>query len=252
VVNASNIEKDWNWIQQHNSFDARMTNISDTITLLAVQGPDAVEVLQKLTDLDLRSIKSYTFEKGKIGNITDGVIFSSTGYTGAGGMELYLYNEYAVSAWDLILEKGKDHGIKPVGLGARDTLRLEMGYCLYGNDIDDTTSPIEAGLGWITKFTKTFINAENLKKQKEEGVSKRLVGFEMLERGIPRKDYGILNSDQERIGIVTSGSMSPSLGKGIGMGYIRTAYKAPGTEIYIPIRNRFLKARVVKTPIYKG
>lgn len=252
VVNASNIEKDWKWINQQNKFGANMTNISDKITLLAIQGPKAVEMMRPITDLDLKSMKFYTFDRGNIGDITDGAIFSATGYTGAGGVELYLYNEYAEAAWDLIFEKGKAFGIKPIGLGARDTLRLEMGYCLYGNEIDETTSPIEAGLSWITKFTKEFINAETLKKQKEDGVKKRLTGFVMVDRGIPRKGYDILNADQEKIGRVTSGSMSPSMGVGIGMGYVESRYHLPETEIFISIRNRSLKARVVKFPIYKG
>ncbi len=252
VVNASNIEKDWTWISRHNKYGAGMSNISDKITLLAIQGPKAVEMMQQITNLDLKSMKFYTFGKGKVGNITDGAIFSATGYTGAGGVELYLYNEYAEAAWDLIIEKGKTYGIKPIGLGARDTLRLEMGYCLYGNDIDDTTSPIEAGLGWITKFNKDFINAEELRRQKEEGVEKRLVGFVMVDRGIPRMGYDILNRDHEKVGRVTSGSMSPSLGVGIGMGYVDSRYKSPETELLILIRNRELKARVVKFPIYKG
>jgi aminomethyltransferase len=252
VVNASNIEKDWDWINRHNSFGAITTNISDKITLLAIQGPEAIGVVQQITDLDLTSMKFYTFQKGKVEGITDGAIFSATGYTGAGGIELYIYNEYAEATWDKIFEKGRISGIKPIGLGARDTLRLEMGYCLYGNDIDDTTSPIEAGLGWITKFSKNFINADYLRKQKEEGVSKKLVGFEMVDRGIPRKDYEILNPDGDKIGTVTSGSMSPSMGIGIGLGYVETRYKSPGMEIFISIRNRSIKARVVKTPIFKG
>lgn len=251
VVNASNIEKDWAWINQHNRYGAHLSNISDRITLLAIQGPKAVDLMQQITDLDLHSLRYYTFEKGKIGNITDGAIFSATGYTGAGGIELFLYNEYAEATWELILEKGKEFDIKPIGLGARDTLRLEMGYCLYGNDIDETTSPLEAGLGWITRFTKDFVNAEQLKRQKEEGVKKKLVGFEMMERGIPRHGYDILNPEEEKIGHVTSGSMSPSMGVGIGMGYVEARYKAPGTELLIPIRNRNLQARTVKLPIYK-
>ncbi len=251
VVNASNIEKDWGWVNKHNQFGAVLDNISDRITLLAVQGPNATGILQKITSLDLDSMKPFTFETGNIGNVTDGVIFSATGYTGSGGFELYLYNEYAEAAWDLIFQAGRDYGIKPVGLAARDTLRLEKGLCLYGNDIDDTTSPIEAGLGWITKFTKDFINAEELKQQKEEGVNRHLVGFKMLERGIPRHGYDILNDKVEKIGHVTSGTMSPSMGIGIGMGYVATEYKKAGTELLIPIRNKKLKAEVVKQPIYK-
>jgi len=252
VVNASNIKKDWAWINQHNKFNAVTENISDNITLLAVQGPKSVDLLEKITSLDLKSIKYYTFEKGNIGNITDGVIFSATGYTGAGGFELYLYNEYAEATWNLIIEQGKEYGIKPIGLGARDTLRLEMGYCLYGNDIDDTTSPIEAGLGWITKFTKDFIHDDFLKKQKEDGVQRKLIGFQMIDRGIPRHGYDIFNTQQKKIGNVTSGTMSPSMSIGIGMGYVASEYISPETEIYIGIRNQKLKARIVKMPIYKG
>ena len=252
VINASNIEKDWAWINGHNTFGASLSNISDRITLLAIQGPKALNMMQQITGVDLKTMKYYTFEKGKIGNITDGAIFSATGYTGAGGIELFLYNEFAAATWDLIFEKGKIFGIKPIGLGARDTLRLEMGYCLYGNDIDETTSPIEAGLGWITKFNKDFINADNLKIQKEQGVGNKLVGFVMVDRGIPRHGYDILNSDHEKIGRVTSGSMSPSLGVGIGMGYVDSRYRKEGSELFIPIRNRELKARIVKFPIYKG
>jgi aminomethyltransferase len=252
VVNASNIEKDWAWINKHNTFGASLSNRSDRITLLAIQGPKAVDMMQQITGVDLKAMKYYTFEKGKIGNITDGAIFSATGYTGAGGIELFLYNEFAAATWDLIFEKGKKFGIKPIGLGARDTLRLEMGYCLYGNDIDETTSPIEAGLGWITKFNKHFINADHLKRQKEQGVNKKLVGFVMVDRGIPRHGYEILNSDHEKIGRVTSGTMSPSMGVGIGMGYVDSHYIKPDTELFISIRNRELKARIVKFPIYKG
>jgi len=252
VVNASNIEKDWNWIEQHNEFDATMEDISDNISLFAVQGPLAGKVLQKITNLNLGSMKFYTFQKGNIGQITDGAIFSATGYTGSGGFEIYVYNEFAIEVWQLIMEAGEEYGIQPIGLGARDTLRLEMGYCLYGNDIDDTTSPIEAGLGWITKFTKDFINAESLKDQKEAGVSKRLVGFEMEDRGIPRQGYEIYNTDGVLIGKVTSGTMSPSMGKGIGMGYVESEYKSPETVLYIGVRNKKLKARIVKLPIFKG
>ncbi len=251
VVNASNIEKDWQWINQHNTFGAKLENISDNITLLAVQGPKATEVLQQITDLDLGIIKFYTFETGKIGDITGGVIFSATGYTGAGGFELYVYNEYAEAVWDLIFEKGKNYDIRPVGLGARDTLRLEMGYCLYGNDIDDTTSPLEAGLGWITRFTKDFIHSAALKKQKKEGVQRRLAGFVMQEKGIPRHGYDILDADHKKIGHVTSGTMSPSMNAGIGMGYVASGHHTPGTELLISIRNKTLKAKVVKLPIYK-
>lgn len=249
VVNASNIEKDWNWINSHNTFGATTKNISDEISLFAVQGPEAVSTIQKITNLDLKAMKYYTFNKGNIGDITDGAIISATGYTGAGGVEIYIYNEFAERIWELILKEGEEFGIKPIGLAARDTLRLEMGYCLYGNDIDDTTSPIEAGLGWITKFTKQFVNDEYIKKQKEEGVTRQLVGFKMIDKGIPRHSYEIFNEDEEKIGSVTSGTMSPSLGIGIGMGYVKSTYKSPGTEIQIGIRNRKLKARIVKMPI---
>jgi aminomethyltransferase len=251
VVNASNIEKDWNWINDHNTFDAVTKNISEDISLFAIQGPKAAEVIQKLTEVDLSGMKYYTFKKGNIGNITDGAIISATGYTGAGGFEIYMYNEYAAEIWKAIMDAGSNAGIKPVGLGARDTLRLEMGYCLYGNDIDETTSPIEAGLGWITKFSKHFINDHNIQKQKEEGVSQKLVGIEMIDRGIPRQGYEIFSADDDSIGRVTSGTMSPSMGIGIGMGYIKVDYSVPQTEVYIGIRNRKLKARVVKFPILK-
>jgi aminomethyltransferase len=249
VVNASNIEKDWNWINIHNTFGAITKNISDNISLFAVQGPEALSAINKITNLDLNTMKYYTFKKGNIGNITDGAIISATGYTGAGGVEIYMYNEFAKDIWALILKEGKEFGIKPIGLGARDTLRLEMGYCLYGNDIDDTTSPIEAGLGWITKFTKRFVNDEFIKKQKEEGANRRLVGFIMIDKGIPRHSYEIFNENEERIGAVTSGTMSPSMGVGIGMGYVKSDYRNPGTQILIGIRNKRLKARIVKMPI---
>jgi len=249
VVNASNIEKDWKWINNHNTFGAITKNISDEISLFAVQGPKAVPVIQKITNLDLNEMKYYTFNKGYIGDITEGAIISATGYTGAGGVEIYIYNRFAKDIWNLILQAGEKFGIKPIGLGARDTLRLEMGYCLYGNDIDDSTSPIEAGLGWITKFTKRFVNDEYIKKQKEEGVTRKLVGFTMVDKGIPRHSYDIFNEDDEKIGTVTSGTMSPSMGIGIGMGYVKSEYKNPGTEIQIGIRNRKLKARIVKMPV---
>ena len=250
VVNASNIQKDWDWIIQNNDVNAVLENISDNITLLAVQGPKAEKTLQKLTGTDLSSLSYYTFSKGNIGAITGGAIFSATGYTGSGGFELYVYNVYASQVWDEIIKAGEEFNIKPAGLGARDTLRLEMGYALYGNDIDDTTSPIEAGLGWITKFTKDFINAEYLKKQKKLGVDKKLVGFVMEERGIPRSEYEILNEKEEVIGNVTSGSMGPSLGIGIGMGYVQSKYASEETVLLIAIRKRRLKAKVVKLPFY--
>jgi aminomethyltransferase len=220
--------------------------------LLAVQGPKAEKVIQKLTNTDLSALSYYTFAKGNIGSITDDAIISATGYTGSGGVEIYIYNEFAGQVWDEIMKAGEEFGIKPAGLGARDTLRLEMGYALYGNDIDDNTSPIEAGLGWITKFTKNFVNAENLKKQKEEGPGRKLVGFSMEEKGIPRSGYEILNEKKEIIGQVTSGSMAPSLGIGIGMGYVKSDYIAKDTEIFIAVRKRKLKAKVAKLPLYKA
>ena len=252
VVNASNIQKDWDWIMKNNSMNADLENISDNISLLAVQGPNAEKTLQKLTGIDLSSLSYYTFSKGNIGAITGGAILSATGYTGAGGFEVYVYNEYATKVWDEIMQAGEEFGIKPAGLAARDTLRLEMGYALYGNDIDDNTSPIEAGLGWITKFTKEFINSEKLKKQKEEGVTKKLAAFVMEEKGIPRAEYDILNNNEEVIGHVTSGTMSPTLGYGIGMGYIQKEYSKADHEILIAIRKRRLKAKVVKLPFYKA
>ncbi|CAD5255357.1 MULTISPECIES: glycine cleavage system aminomethyltransferase GcvT [unclassified Imperialibacter] len=250
VVNASNIDKDWNWISSHNSFGAKMTNISDATSLFAVQGPKAVEVLQKLTSVDLSAIGYYHFTVGEMGGIKD-VIISATGYTGAGGFELYVKNEDAKKLWDKVFEAGKDAGIKPIGLGARDTLRLEMGFCLYGNDIDDTTSPIEAGLGWITKFTKEFTNSAAIRAEKEAGISKKLVGFELVDRGIPRAHYELFNASEEKIGEVTSGSQSPTLGIGIGMGYVNKAYSQPDTEIFVGVRGKFLKAKVVKVPFLK-
>jgi aminomethyltransferase len=250
VVNASNIEKDWNWIQQYNTNGVEMHNISDKTSLLAVQGPKAAEALQSLTSVDLGSMEYYTFNKGQFAGV-DNVIISATGYTGAGGFEIYFDNEHADQIWDAIFEAGKSHNIKPIGLGARDTLRLEMGFCLYGNDIDDTTSPIEAGLGWITKFSKTFTNSESLLAQKEAGVKKKLVGFEMIDRGIPRHDYEIVDADGNVIGKVTSGTQSPSLQKAIGMGYVAKEYAKEGSDIYINIRNNKIKAKVVKFPFYK-
>lgn len=250
VVNASNIDKDWNWISSHNTFGAKLTNISEQISLFAVQGPKATEVLQKITKVDLAAIKYYHFTVGEIGGIRD-VIISATGYTGAGGFELYVKNEHALSLWNQIFEAGKEAGIKPIGLGARDTLRLEMGFCLYGNDINDETSPLEAGLGWITKFTKDFTNSANLKAQKEAGVSKKLVGFELIDKGIPRAHYELFNTSEQKIGEVTSGTMSPTLGKGIGMGYVEAAYAQPATEILVSVRGKFLKAKVVKVPFLK-
>ncbi len=250
VVNASNIEKDWNWIQKHNTSGVEMKNISDDLSLFAVQGPNAIKTLQKLTEIDLSKMEYYSFDAGKVAGCED-VIISNTGYTGAGGFEIYVWNKEAAKMWEAVMEAGKEFGIKPIGLGARDTLRLEMGFCLYGNDIDDATSPLEAGLGWITKFTKDFTNSKNLKEQKEKGVSKKLVGFEMLERGIPRHDYEIADAGGNIIGKVTSGTQSPSLNKGIGMGYVQTAFSQPDSEIYIKIRDKALKAKVVKVPFLK-
>ncbi|MGY3053605.1 aminomethyltransferase [Pedobacter sp. UYEF25] len=250
VVNASNIEKDWNWIANFNNKHVEMHNISDHTSLLAVQGPKAIDALQTLTDIDLASMDYYTFKRGIFAGV-ENVIISATGYTGAGGFELYFENSQADKIWDAIFEAGKPYNIKPIGLGARDTLRLEMGFCLYGNDIDDSTSPIEAGLGWITKFSKSFTNSEKLLAQKEVGVDRKLVGFEMAERGIPRHDYQIVDADGNAIGKVTSGTQSPSLQKAIGMGYVEKAFSKEHTEIFILIRNTPVKANVVKFPFYK-
>ncbi|WP_421941368.1 glycine cleavage system aminomethyltransferase GcvT [Pedobacter sp.] len=250
VVNASNIEKDWNWIQQFNTAGVEMHNISDKTSLLAIQGPKAADALQSLTTVDLASMEYYSFKKGTFAGV-DNVVISATGYTGAGGFEIYFENQYADQIWDAIFEAGKAHHIKPIGLGARDTLRLEMGFCLYGNDIDDTTSPIEAGLGWITKFSKPFTNSEALQAQKEAGVTRKLVGFEMIDRGIPRHDYEIVDAAGNNIGKVTSGTQAPSLQKAIGMGYVAKDFAKEGTEIFISIRNTPIKAKVVKFPFYK-
>ena len=250
VVNASNIEKDWNWIQQYNTKDVEMHNISDKTSLLAIQGPKAAEALQSLTDVNLAAMEYYSFVKGRFAGI-DNVVISATGYTGAGGFEIYFDNEHADTIWDAIFEAGAPLGIKPIGLGARDTLRLEMGFCLYGNDIDDATSPIEAGLGWITKFTKSFTNSEALLAQKEAGIKRKLVGFEMIDRGIPRHDYEIADAEGNIIGKVTSGTQAPSLQKAIGMGYVNKGFDKEGTEIFIVIRNANIKAKVVKFPFYK-
>lgn len=250
VVNASNIEKDWNWISKFNTGGVKMTNLSEETSLLAIQGPKAVATLQKLTEVNLSEIPYYAFRTGKFNGI-ENVVISNTGYTGAGGFELYFPNEQAGKMWDAIMEAGKEFGIKPIGLGARDTLRLEMGFCLYGNDIDDTTSPIEAGLGWITKFTKEFTNSKNIATHKENGVSKKLIGFEMIDRGIPRHDYEIADAAGNIIGKVTSGTQSPTLQMGIGLGYVRTELAKPETEIFIKIRDKALKAKVVKIPFLK-
>jgi aminomethyltransferase len=251
VVNSSNIEKDWNWIASHNTNKAEMLNISDKTCLLAIQGPNATKILQPLTNADILNLKYYTFIKGNFAGV-DNVLVSATGYTGAGGVEIYFEdkNDSADKIWDAIFDAGKSYNIKPIGLGARDTLRLEMGYCLYGNDIDDTTSPLEAGLGWITKLNKTslFTAKKILEKQKAEGIKRKLVGFEMMERGIPRHDYLIKNVAGNTIGKVTSGTQSPSLGKAIGMGYVDIAHAGLDNEIFIDIRNNLIKAKIVKMP----
>ncbi|MGL2994537.1 glycine cleavage system aminomethyltransferase GcvT [Flavobacterium sp. TSSA_36] len=250
VVNASNIEKDWNWIVTHNDLGVVMENLSDEYSLLAIQGPKAVEAMQTLTNIDLAAINYYHFEIAEFAGFQD-IIISATGYTGSGGFEIYCKNDQAVAIWNKVFEAGKAFDIKPIGLAARDTLRLEMGFCLYGNDINDTTSPLEAGLGWITKFTKEFTNSENLKKQKETGVTKKLVAFEMQERAVPRQDYEIVDASGTVIGIVTSGTMSPSMNKGIGLGYVTTANSAVDSSIYIRIRKNDVPAKVVKLPFYK-
>jgi aminomethyltransferase len=250
VVNASNIEKDWNWISLHNDLGVEMTNASDQYSLLAIQGPKAAQAMQSLTHIDLANMGYYTFQIGDFAG-KQNVIVSATGYTGSGGFEIYFKNEDAESIWNKVFEAGAAFGIKPIGLAARDTLRLEMGFCLYGNDINDSTSPLEAGLGWITKFDKTFTNSENLLQQKEAGVARKLVGFEMIERGIPRHDYEICDAQGNVVGIVTSGTQSPSLGIAIGMGYVPTALATPDSEIFIRIRNKDIKAKVVKMPFYK-
>lgn len=249
VVNASNIEKDWNWISRFNTEQVEMHNISDKTCLLAIQGPSATKMLQPLTEMDIMNLKYYTFAKGVFAGV-ENVLVSATGYTGAGGVEIYFedVNGAADKIWNAIFEIGTPQGLKPIGLGARDTLRLEMGYCLYGNDIDDTTSPLEGGLGWITKFTKDFTARPILEKQKAEGITRKLVGFEMIERGIPRHDYLIKDAEGNTIGKVTSGTQAPSLNKAIGLGYVNTAFAAIDTEIYIDIRNTLVKAKLVKFP----
>lgn len=251
VVNASNIEKDWNWIMQHNDSKVEMHNISDQTALLAVQGPKAADVLQPLTDMDLKNMKYYTFQKGKFAEV-ENVLVSATGYTGSGGFEIYFEKEHAEKIWNAIFDAGKEFNIAPAGLAARDTLRLEMGYCLYSNDIDDSTSPIEAGLGWITKINEenNFVGKELILQEKKQGISKKLVGFEMVDKGIPRHDYIILNEKEEEIGRVTSGTQSPSLKKAIGLGYIAKEYANEGNTIFISIRNKPIKAKVVKIPFY--
>lgn len=249
VVNASNIEKDWNWIQQHNTANVEMHNISDKTCLLAVQGPNATKILQPLTEMDILNLKYYTFAKGVFAGV-ENVLVSATGYTGAGGVEIYFEDKdgAADKIWDAIFEAGKASGIKPVGLGARDTLRLEKAFCLYGNDIDDTTNPLESGLGWITKFTKEFTAKNIIEKVKADGVQRKLVGFEMIDRGIPRHDYKIKDAAGNEIGKVTSGTQSPSLQKAIGLGYVAVEHSAFDSEIYVEVRDKLLKAKVVKVP----
>jgi aminomethyltransferase len=249
VVNASNIEKDWNWISKHNTANVEMHNVSDKTCLLAIQGPNATKALQTLTDMDIMNLKYYTFTKGIFAGV-ENVLVSATGYTGAGGVEIYFRdeNDNANKIWDAIFEAGKSYNIKPIGLGARDTLRLEMGFCLYGNDIDDTTSPLEAGLGWITKFTKDFTSKAIFEQQKADGVKRKLVGFEMIDRGIPRHDYLIKDAAGNTIGKVCSGTQSPSLNKAVGLGYVATEHTAIDGDIFIEIRNNLVKAKVVKIP----
>ena len=251
VVNASNIDKDWNWISSHNTFDCQLRNVSDDYSLLAIQGPKAVEAMQQLTHVNLSEINYYHFEVNTFAGI-DNVIISATGYTGSGGFEIYCKNDAAEEVWKKVFEAGADYGIKPIGLAARDTLRLEMGFCLYGNDIDDTTSPLEAGLGWITKLNKEdFIDKDFLTKQKEEGTSRKLVAFEMIDRGIPRHDYPIQNASGEVIGRVPSGTMLPSMQKAIGLGYVTKTDSEIETEVFIEIRNKAVKAKIVKLPFYR-
>jgi len=250
VVNASNIEKDWQWIASHNTEGVEMENASDRYSLLAIQGPKAAEAMQSLTQVNLSEMPYYTFVIGDFAGFSD-IYISATGYTGSGGFEIYVPNEAAPQVWDAVFAAGASFGIKPIGLAARDTLRLEMGFCLYGNDIDDTTSPLEAGLGWITKFTKDFVDADTLKAQKEQGITRKLVAFEMVERGIPRHDYPILDSNGTEIGKVTSGTMSPSMKIGIGLGYVTKEHAALENPIFIAIRDKGIEAKVVKLPFYK-
>ena len=250
VVNASNIEKDWNWISIQNTMGAELSNISENLSLIAVQGPKSVELLQNYTDLNLSAIKFYHFQKGTFAGYND-IIISATGYTGSGGFELYVPNSYAVEIWDLIFSSGSKYNVLPTGLAARDTLRLEMGYCLYGNDINDKTSPISAGLSWVTKFNKEFIGKDIIQNHKLQGTQNKLVAFELLERGIPRKDYEIMNADGKLIGKVTSGTMGPSVKKAIGMGYINSNLLNFGNSIFINIRNKSIPAKIVKLPFFK-
>lgn len=247
VVNASNIEKDWQWIEKHNEFDVFMENISDKTSLLAVQGPKAVDALKSLSKMDLENMKYYTFEKGHFAG-AENVLVSATGYTGAGGFEIYVANEHAEQVWNAIFAAGKHVNIVPAGLGCRDTLRMEKGFCLYGNDIDDTTTPLEAGLGWVTKFTKDFVASGILKKEKEEGSKRKLIGFKMIDRGIPRQHYKLFNKDSEEIGEVTSGTSSPSLKYGIGLGYVKSEYAQAGNDVFVEVRSKMLKAEIVKLP----
>lgn len=247
VVNASNIEKDWAWFNKHNTQGAELHNISDRTALLAVQGPKAAEALQSLTDIDLASIPYYRFVRGKFAGV-ENVIISATGYTGAGGFELYFHKDHAETFWHKIFEAGAAFGIKPIGLGARDTLRLEKGFCLYGNDIDDTTSPVDAGLGWVTAWGKSFVGKDLIVAQKEKGANRKLIGFVMEDRGIPRHDYEVADADGNIIGKVTSGTQSPILAKGIGLAYVDVAFSKAGTEIFLPLRGKLLKAVVTKTP----
>jgi len=250
VVNASNIDKDFEWISSQNTMNAEFEDLSNAYSLLAIQGPKANESMQSLTDVNLADLKFYSFTIGTFAGV-ENVIISATGYTGSGGFELYVKNEDIEKVWNAIFEAGKDWNIKPIGLAARDTLRLEMGYCLYGNEINDETSPLEAGLGWVTKFTKDFVNSANIKAEKEAGIKNKLIGFELIERGIPRHDYEIVDAEGNVIGKVTSGTQSPSLGKGIGMGYVTKDFATEGSEIYIRIRKNDVKAIIVKTPFYK-
>lgn len=250
VVNASNIEKDFEWISSQNTMNAAFEDLSSGYCILAIQGPKTAEAMQSLTEVDLANLKFYSFEKGTFAGKKE-VIISATGYTGSGGIEVYAKNEDIKDIWGAVLEAGKDFGIKPIGLAARDTLRLEMGYCLYGNEINDETSPLEAGLGWVTKFTKDFVNSENIKAEKEAGIKNKLIGFELIDRGIPRTGYEIVDAEGTVIGKVTSGTQSPSLNKGIGMGYVTKNFATEGTDIFIRIRKNDVLAKVVKTPFYK-
>ena len=251
VVNASNLEKDWNWIEQHNDVGAELKNVSDDYSLLALQGPKAIDLLQKLSNENLDAIKFYHFVQGDLGNVHD-VIISATGYTGSGGFELYVKNKDAETLWNLLFEVGQEFELKPAGLAARDTLRLEMGYCLYGNEIDETTSPISAGLGWVTKFSKNFVGMEKILSDKDNGTENKLIAFELLERGIPRKDYTIINSNNEVVGRVTSGTMSPSTQKAIGLGYVKKTELTEENQLALAIRNKSVPLKVVKLPFYKG